>query len=158
MADYLKSRKGRKGWFFQRSVPPDCRDVIGKATWIRKAGDTLTEAKRNAAVFLEESEQLIREARGKQLSPTQKLVSLISHVAEAPADPDAHDLVQGITREPMHLDDEGTINPKYEELQGIAQDVLKGTAKPLTRPEELLTRARLLKDPQPALRTNGSVT
>ena len=65
MANYLKSRAGRKGWFFQRSVPPDCRDVIGKATWIRKAGDTLSEAKRNAAVFLEESEQLIRECRGK---------------------------------------------------------------------------------------------
>ena len=47
----------------------------------------------------------------------------------------------------MHLDNEGTINPKYEELHGIAQDVLQGTAKPLTRPEELLTRARLLKDP-----------
>ena len=106
MADYLKSRKGRKGWFFQRSVPPDCRDVISKATWIRKAGDTITEAKRNAAVFLEESEQLIREARGKQLSPAQKLVSLIPHVAEAPTDLDAHDLVQGITREPMYLDDE----------------------------------------------------
>ena len=63
MATYLKSRAGRKGWFFQRSVPPDCRSVIGKATWIRKAGDTLPEAKRNAAVFLEESEQLIRECR-----------------------------------------------------------------------------------------------
>ena len=142
MADYLKSRKGRKGWFFQRSVPPDCRDVIGKATWIRKAGDTLTEAKRNAAQFLQESEQLIREARGKQLSPAQKLVSLISHVAEAPADLDAHDLVQGVSAEPMHLDNEGTVNPKYEELHEIAQGVLKGTAKPLTRPDELLTRAR----------------
>ena len=147
MADYLKSRKGRKGWFFQRSVPPDCRDVIGRATWIRKAGDTLTEAKRNAAVFLEESEQLIREARGKQLTPQQKLVSLARHVADAPADLDAHDLVAEVSREPMYLDNEGTVNPRYEDLHGIAQDVLKGTAKALTRPEELLTRARLLKDP-----------
>ena len=107
MANYLKSRKGRKGWFFQRSVPPDCRAVIGKATWIRKAGDTLPEAKRNAAVFLEESEQLIREARGKKLSPAQKLVSLIPHIAEATADLDAHDLVQQVSREPLYLDEEG---------------------------------------------------
>ena len=119
MADYLKSRKGRKGWFFQRSVPPDCRDVIGRATWIRKAGDTLTEAKRNAAVFLEESEQLIREARGKQLTPEQKLVSLIPHVKEAPADLNAHDLVAEVSREPMYLDDEGTVNPRYEDLHGV---------------------------------------
>ena len=147
MAGYLKSRKGRKGWFFQRSVPPDCRDVIGRATWIRKAGDTLTEAKRNAAVFLEESEQLIREARGKQLTPQQKLVSLARHVAEAPADLNAHDLVAEVSREPMYLDDEGTVNPRYEDLHGVAQDVLKGTAKALTSPEELLTRAWLLKHP-----------
>ena len=129
MANYLKSRAGRKGWFFQRSVPPDCRDVIGKATWIRKAGDTLSEAKRNAAVFLEESEQLIRECRGKQQSPEQKLVSLIPHAAEAPAELDVRDLVQQVSREPIHLDDKGTVNPRYEELHDLAQDVLRGTAR-----------------------------
>ena len=138
MADYLKSRKGRKGWFFQRSVPPDCRDVIGRATWIRKAGDTLTEAKRNAAVFFEESEQLIRETRGKQLTPEQKRVSLARHIAEAPADLNAHDLMAEVSREPMHLNNEGTVNPRYEDLHGIVQDVPKGTAKALTRPQELL--------------------
>ena len=63
MADYLKRRRGREGWFFQRSVPPDGRGVIGKATWIRKAGNSSTEAKRNAAMFLAETEQLIKEAR-----------------------------------------------------------------------------------------------
>ena len=64
MADYLKRRRGRKGFFFQRSVPPDCRDVIGKATWTRKAGNTAAEAKRNVPQFLAETEQLIKEARG----------------------------------------------------------------------------------------------
>ncbi len=88
-------------------MPSNCRDVIGKAIWIRKAGDTLPEAKRNSAVFLEESEQLIRECRDKQLSPEQKLVSLIPHASEVPADVDAHDLVQEVSREPMHLDDKG---------------------------------------------------
>lgn len=147
MADYLKSRKGRKGWFFQRSVPPDCRDVIGKATWIRKAGDTITEAKRNAAVFLEESEQLIREARGQRLSDEQRLLSLLPVRKEIPEDMDATDLVEQTTRVPMYLDDQGSINPRFEKLYEIAQGVLKGTAKALTKPEELLTRATLLKDP-----------
>ena len=147
MANYLKSRAGRKGWFFQRSVPPDCRDVIGKATWIRKAGDTITEAKRNAAVFLEESEQLIREARGKQLSPEQKLVSLLPQREEIPEDFNAHDLVSEVSREPMYLDVKGTVNPRYEELHDLAQDVLRGTARPLNKAGELLTRAALLKSP-----------
>ena len=147
MADYLKSRKGRKGWFFQRSVPPDCRDVIGKATWIRKAGDTITEAKRNAAVFLEESEQLIREARGQRLTDEQRLLSLLPVRKEIPEDMDATDLVQQTTRVPMYLDSQGSINPRFEELHEIAQGVLRGTAKALTKPQELLTRATLLKDP-----------
>ena len=147
MADYLKSRKDRKGWFFQRSVPPDCRDVIGRATWIRKAGDTLAEAKRNAAVFLEESEQLIREARGQRLTDEQRLVSLLPVRKDIPEDMDAVDLVEQATRVPMYLDDQGSINPRFDELHEIAQGVLRGTAKALTKPEELLTRATLLKDP-----------
>ena len=147
MADYLKSRKGRKGWFFQRSVPPDCRDVIGKSTWTRKAGDTLTETKRNAAVFLEESEQLIRESRGQRLTHEQRLVSLLPVRNEIPEDMDATDLVEQTTGVPMYLDDQGSINPRFEELHEIAQGVLKGTAKALTKPEELLTRATLIKDP-----------
>ena len=43
-----------------------------------------------------------------------------------------------MSREPMHLDDKGTVNPRYEELHGLAQDVLRGTAKPINKAEELL--------------------
>ena len=134
MADYLKSRKGRKGWFFQRSVPPDCRDVIGKATWIRKAGDTATEAKRNAAMFLEETEQLIREVRGQRLTPEQKLVSLIPEREEIPDEIDAHDLVQEVSREPLYLDSKGTLNPRYEELHDIPKACSKAPLRPSQGP------------------------
>ena len=148
MAKYLKSRNGRKGWFFQRSVPPDCRDFIGKATWIRKAGDTATEANRNAAIFLEETEQLIREARGQRLTPEQKLSSLIPLREEiAASDLTVDELISDVSHEPAYLYSKGTLNPRYEELNEIAQGVLTGTAKLLKRPEELLTRATLLKDP-----------
>ena len=152
MADYLKRRKGREGFFFQRSVPSDCRSVIGKATWIRKAGNSATEAKRNAAMFLSETEQLIKVARGQQLTATQKLISLIPDRGLAPADMDAHELVSTVSREPMYLDNQGSINPRYEELHDLAQGVLKGTAKGLKTPEDLLTRATLLKSPAPGTR------
>lgn len=121
MADYLKRRRGREGFFFQRSVPPDCRAVIGKATWIRKAGNSATEAKRNAVMFLAETEQLIKEARGQQLTATQKLLSLIPDRGLAPADMDAHELVSTVSREPMYLDEKGSVNPRYEELHEVAK-------------------------------------
>ena len=152
MADYLKRRRGREGWFFQRSVPPDCRAVVGKATWIRKAGNSSTEAKRNAALFLAETEQLIKAARGQQLTATQKLVSLIPERGLVPADMDAHDLVSEVSREPMYLDERGTVNPRYEELHEVAKGVLDGTAQDLKTPEDLLTRATLLKSPAPGTR------
>ena len=35
----------------------------------------------------------------------------------------------------MYLDNQGSINPKYEELHDLAQGVLKGTAKDLKTSE-----------------------
>ena len=116
-------------------MPPDCRVVIGKATWIRKAGNSATEAKRNAAMFLAETEQLIKEARGQQLTATQKLLSLLPQREEIPNDMDAHDLVEGVSREPMYLDEKGSINPRCEQLDDLAQGELKGTAKDLKTSE-----------------------
>ena len=82
-------------------------------------------------MFLAETEQLIKEARGQQLTATQKLLSLLPQREQIPADLDAHDLVQGVSREPMYLDDLGTSNPRYEDLHDLAQGVLKGIAKDL---------------------------
>ena len=139
MADYLKRRRGREGFFFQRSVPPDCRDVIGKATWKRKAGNTAAEAKRNVPQFLSENEQLIKEARGQKLTPSQKIRSLLPERGLVPA--------SEVSREPMYLDEKGSVNPRYEELHDLAKGVLDGTAADLKTPEELLTQATLLKSP-----------
>ena len=119
MAGYLKRRKGQEGFFFQRSVPPDCRSVIGKATWIGKSVNSATEAKVNAAVFLAETEQVIRETRGQQITPTQKLLSLLPQREDIPSDMDARNLVQEVSREPIHLDDRGSINPRYVELHEL---------------------------------------
>ena len=115
--------------------------------WRRKAGTTLAEAKRNAAVFLQETEVLIQQAQGQQQTDEQKLLSLLPKRDEIPEDFHPEDLVQAITREPTYLDSKGTVNPEYLKLHQVAQSVLDGSAKPRNTPEELLTRAALLKDP-----------
>ena len=48
---------------------------------------------------------------------------------------DAHDLVSSVSREPMYLDSEGSVNPRYEELHEVAKGVLDGTAQDLKTSE-----------------------
>ena len=108
---YLTQRKSKRGWYFIRAVLMPLRDAIGCSTWRRKVGNTLTEAKRNALVFLEETDQLIREAQGQQLTPEQKILSLLPVRYQIPDDLDAHDLVGMNTREPMYLDESRHCEP-----------------------------------------------
>ena len=129
---YITRRKGRDGWYFIRSVPPKLRGAIGCSTWRRKAGKTLGEAKRNALVFLEETDQLIREAKGQQETPDQKLLSVMP--------------LRG-----LFPDDLGTITPRYQqEFRGRPEKALEGTCNPPKTPDELLTIATLLKSPAPS--------
>ena len=156
--NYLTRRKGRDGWYFIRSVPPKLRGSIGCSTWRRKAGNTLAEAKRNSLVFLEETDQLLREARGLvQTTPEQKILSLLPERLQIPEDMDAHELVELNSREPMYLDDKGTVNPRYQQLHAIATGVLEGTAKPAKTAEDLLTLATLLKSPAPSTRKEWEI-
>lgn len=111
--------------------------------WRRKAGKNLTEAKRNAAAFYQKTEQLMQQARGQQLTPEQKLVSLIQHVDEVPAELDAHDLLQEALRVYVYQ----SIPGKRAEWTG--QDVLRGTARPMNTVAALLPRAAQLKSPLP---------
>ena len=147
MANYLTRRQGRDGWYFQRRVPPALAKEIGCAMWRRKAGTTLAEAKRNAAVFLQETELLIQQVQGQQQTDEQKLLSLLPKRDEIPADVGAFELVERTSTEPTYLDYKGTPNPKFVELYELAQGVLDGSARAMNTPEELLTRAALLKDP-----------
>jgi integrase len=108
-------------------------------------------------VFLEETDQLIREAKGQQLSPEQKILSLLPQRKQIPEDVDAHELVEMNSREPMYLDSEGTINPIYEQQLAVATGVLDGTAKPPKTAEDLLTLATLLKSPAPSTRKEWEI-
>ena len=123
---YLTRRTGRDGWYFIRSVPPKLRGSIGCATWRRKAGKTLNEAEKNAVEFLKETDQLIREARGQQVMPEQKLLSLLPMRNQFPKNVDSHDLAQTTSREFIRLDDPENINPHHEEqLHRLTKRVLK---------------------------------
>ena len=147
---YLTRRTGRDGWYFIRSVPPKLRGSIGCATWRRKAGKTLNEAKKNAVEFLKETDQLIREARGQQVMPEQKLLSLLPMRNQFPKNVDSHDLAQTTSREFIRLDDPENINPHDEELHRLIKRVLKGTTKTPKTADDLLELATLSKSPAPS--------
>ena len=156
-SNYLTKRTGRDGWYFQRRVPPKLVSAIGCSMWRRKAGNTLNEAKRNALVFLEETDQLIRTERGQQLTTEKKILSLLPQREEIPEDMDAHELIQLNTKGPIYLDDEGTINPRFEKLHALTTGVMAGTAKPPKTAEDLLTLATLLKSPAPSTRKEWEI-
>ena len=62
MTSYLKQRKGRSGWFFQRAVPLALQDRLGR-TWVAKAGNTKEEASREALRLLGLTDKIITICR-----------------------------------------------------------------------------------------------
>ena len=105
--------------------------------WRRKAVTTLAEAKRNATIFITETDQLIQAAKGASQTQEQKLLSLLPNREEIPDEIDAHDLVQGVSKEPVYLNNKGTVNPEYERLHQLATGVLKGTARQVHSADDL---------------------
>ena len=109
----------------------------------------MTEAKRNAAIFINETDQLIQAATGEQQTPEQQLLSLLPKRQKIPDEINAHDLVFGVSKESQYLDEQKTVNPEYQRLHQLAKDVLDGSARPVHSADDLLKRAALLKDPAP---------
>ena len=105
--------------------------------WRRKAGTTLAKAKRNATIFITETDQLIQAAKGASQTQEQKLLSLLPNREEIPDEIDSHDLVQGVSKEPVHLNNKGTVNPEYERLHQLATGVPKGTARQVHSADDL---------------------
>ena len=130
--------------------------------WRRKAGNTIGEAKRNALTFLEETDELIRQARGQQLNPEQQILSLLPNRDQLlKAEMSAYEIVETYTREPEDFgaDDEGNQipNPRFVELHELATGVLEGTAKPPKTAEDLITLANLLKSPAASTRKEWEI-
>ena len=62
---YLKQISGRRGFYFQRAVPVPLQKSIGKKVWTYKAGDSITDARRNVVRLLAETDALIAQHKGE---------------------------------------------------------------------------------------------
>ena len=66
-------------------------------------------AKRNAAIFITETDQLIQAAKGDQQTPEQKLLSILPNREEISDETYAHDQVQDMSQEPIYVESKGTV-------------------------------------------------
>ncbi|AII49539.1 hypothetical protein KR52_10345 [Synechococcus sp. KORDI-52] len=62
---YIKRVPGRSGFYAQRAVPRPLQEKLGNKTWIRKVGNTMQEARRNLAEFLNFTDLEIVNASGE---------------------------------------------------------------------------------------------
>ena len=59
--NYLVKLKGRSGFYFQRKVPKELQEQLGKTHWRWKAGNTLQEARRGALEALDFTDGIIHQ-------------------------------------------------------------------------------------------------
>lgn len=137
--------QGKPGWYFQRAVPLDVRQTVGKGLWRWKAGNTKPEAIQTAARLLAETDELISVARdgaghgSKQETREQARLS-----AEAWLRGRSMDSIDQ-NREEFEI--------HYPSLPSHPADLEDIRARPpikLKTAEELLTKAKALKQPKPA--------
>lgn len=73
---YLVKLPGRSGFYFQRKVPADLVEALGKRLWRWKAGNTLQEARKATVVGLAQTDEIIATYRG---SVAPELLHNLSH-------------------------------------------------------------------------------
>ena len=114
MSNYVKSIPGRSGYYFQRAVPRQLQDKIGKKTWIWKAGDSLEEARRKLAEYLIETDALIANAKGEvTMALVQHLDASVKRGEQLPDDVHPDDLF------PRHsVDDQQRL---FDRLQALSK-------------------------------------
>ena len=65
--------RGRSSYHLQRRVPNDCSEALGRSKWT-DPGRSLSDARAKVPAFLARIDREIREARGEQLSPEERLI------------------------------------------------------------------------------------
>lgn len=135
--------RGRSSYHLQRLVPKDVRQAIGKSKWTEPGG-TLSQARAKVPGFLSRTDSEIREARGEQISPEERVIRQgdleglsTGELAEL-ADP----------RVGQYLDD-GSPNPVYERMLVTAEAVKAGRANGLLSADGLLKARWLDREPSP---------
>lgn len=126
--NYLVRLKDCSSWHFQRAVPRDVQSAIGRKLWRVKAGRTLQEARRAVPALLEETDRLIREARGYRHLETHQ-EALLRLRGLSPSDLQPHDF-HYLPQDPEEIDKVLSL-PKVQ----------------LHTAEQLLSLAKTLKDP-----------
>jgi len=138
---YLTKLPGRSGFYFQRKVPADLVKSIGKRLWRWKAGNTLLEARKEAAHGLLKTDVLIAQHRG---TITPELLEWIDQRADS-----------GFLEELR----EQALTPQDIYPQHSAEDahrLLQRQAGQGHTAEDLLNQAVRLKQPAPS--TQGEWT
>ena len=136
--------KARASYQLQRGVPSDCQAQVGKKKWKEPGGKTLNEARARVLGFVARTDLEIRQARGEQLTPEERLIQQGPLPGVL-----AGDLVDMAAPHVGMFFDDGTPNPQYEDLLATAQLVREGKARELLSAEGLLQARRLDREPSP---------
>ena len=138
---YLTKLPGRSGFYFQRKVPADLVKSIGKKLWRWKAGNTLLEARKEAAHGLLKTDVLIAQHRGKV---TPELLEWVDERASS-------GFLEELREQQLTPQD---IYPRHSEED--AQRLVQRQAGQGHTAEDLLNQAVRLKQPAPS--TQGEWT
>jgi len=122
---YLITLRGRPGFYAQRAVPKDLQARLGIKLWRKKAGNSISEARRFLPSFLSWTEELIEQDK---LAP--KVLSREEYILLARGRP-----VDEIVEYWPEID--------WEDVE----EVSKLPPVPLSRTEEIIEKAVLLKKP-----------
>ena len=138
---YIKRIPGRSGFYAQRAVPRPLQHKLGKKTWIRKVGNTMQEARRNLADFLNFTDLEIANASG------QVNEALHRHVDSIPTYGIQEDLgEQGLT--PQDIYPRHSLEDAHKLVERQAKREAGERYADRTW-DELLTLATRLKSPAP---------
>lgn len=136
--------KGRASYQLQRGVPSDCQAQVGKKKFKEPGGKTLNEARARVPGFITRTDLEIRQARGEQLAPEERLIQIgqvdglsAMELAEMTA-----------PHQGQYLDD-GSPDPAFERVFAVARQVQEGKARELLSVEGLLQARFNERDPSP---------
>ena len=142
LGPYLKRIPNRTGIYFQRAVPRPLQQKLGKKSWQWKAGDTLTQARRNVQGLLANTDLEIAMVTGTVND------ALLNHVDGLPVSGIQKDLQeQGLTPQdlyPCHSPEEAQ---KLVEKQANREAGLPYADRTW---DDLLTLCIRLKEPAPS--------
>lgn len=137
-------RKHGSSYQLFRGVPKDVQKVLGRTKFTEAGGKTLNQARARVPSFISRTDIEIRQARGEKLSPEERLLQQQPDPENTPLD-----LVEVVAPDVDPLLADGSPNPRFETLLGIAGQVVTGTAQPLMTADGLLTSRRLARQPSP---------